>query len=242
MDNTKPSSTPFLVAYVLGALLSVTVAVLATWSDLEAAFYGFDRRGSAPLQNLRCPIFLNSHETGVVSVKISNTTDRKLSPAVRAEFSTRATPISTLDSVELSAGESKKVEWTVGPENVDLERFIFSNVYIFASYPLPDQEGTCGTFVVDLPIPGGVLLTLMVVLGLVGIGSGLFVLNRSRMHSQRLERASRPVTFLTIVIVLAMLVSLAGWWVQAILLLAVTLISILVIANYIFFSMRQVTG
>ena len=241
MDNTKPSLTPFLIAYVLGALLIVTVAVLATWSDLEAAFYGFARRGSNPLQSLRCPIFLNRNETGVVSVKISNTTDRKLSPSVRAEFSTRIAPILTLDSVQLGAGESKTVEWTVGPDNIDLKRFIFANVYIFAAYPLPDQEATCGTFIVDLPLPGSVFLTLIVVLGLVGMGSGLFVLNRSRMESQRLERASRPVTFITVVIVIAMLVSLAGWWVQAILLLAVTLITVFVIVNYVFFSMRQVT-
>ena len=241
MDNPQSSPTPFIVAYVLGALLSLTVAMLATWSDLEAAFYGFDRRGSMPLQNLRCPILLNRNETGVVSVKISNTTDRKLSPAVRAEFSTPAISISTLDSVELGPGESKTVEWTIGPDNIDLKRFIFSNVYIFASYPLPDREAMCGTFVVDLPISGGVLLFLMVLLGLAGMGGGLFMLNRSRPLSNRLEKALRPLTFLTIVIVLALVVSLVGWWVQAVLLLAVTLITTFVTVNYAFFSMRQVT-
>lgn len=241
MDNTKFSPTPFFIAYVLGALLSLTVAVLATWSDLEAAFYGFDRRGSAPLQNLRCPVLLNRNETGIVSVKISNTTDRKLAPAVRAEFSTTITPISSLDSVQLGPGESKTVEWTVGPDNIDLKRFIFSNVYIFASYPLPDREATCGTLVIDLPIRGGVLLFLMILLGLAGMGGGLFMLNRARPLSNRLEKALRPLTFLTVVLVLALVVSLAGWWVQGVLLLAVTLITTIVTVNYAFFSMRQVT-
>jgi hypothetical protein len=228
MDNTKFSPTSFFVAYVLGTLLSLTVAVIATWSDLEASFYGFDRRGSTPLQSLRCPVFLNRNETGTVSVKISNTTDRKLSPAVRAEFSTRAIPILTLDSVEVGPGESKTVQWTIGPDNIDLERFIFTNVYIFASFPLPDRESTCGTFIIDLPIPGSVLLFLMVMLGLVGMGGGLFMLNRSKPRSIQLEKALRPLTFLTVVIALALAVSLAGWWVQAVLLLAVTLITIFV--------------
>lgn len=232
MDNTKFSPTSFFVVYVLGALLSLTVAVIATWSDLEAAFYGFDRRGSTPLQSLRCPVFLNRDETGVVSVKVSNTTDRKLSPAVRAEFSTRTMPILTLDSVEVSPGESKTVQWTIGPDNIDLERFIFSNVYIYASYPLPDRESTCGTFIVDLPIPGSVLLSLMVVLGLAGMGGGLFMLNKLRPQSIQLEKALQPLTFLTAVIVLALAVSLAGWWVQAVLLLAVTLIIIFVIVFF----------
>lgn len=235
MDNPKTSSNRFLVIYVLGALLGLTVAIMATWSDLEAAFYGFDRRASTPLQNLHCPILLNRKETGVVSVNISNTTDRKLSPAVRAEFSSRLTAISTLDSVELAPGESKSLEWTIGPENIDLKRFIFSKVLVFASYPLPDREATCGTFVVDLPIPGGVLLFLMVTLGLAGMGGGWFMLDRSRLQSIQLEKALRPLTFLTVVMVLTLVVSLAGWWVQAVLLLAVTLITIIVTVNFVFF-------
>jgi hypothetical protein len=235
MDNPKSSSNPFLIIYILGALISMTVAVMATWSDLEAAFYGFDRRASTALQNLRCPILLNRNETGVVSVNISNTTDRKLSPAVRADFSSTLTSVSTLDSVELAPGESKTLEWSIGPENIDLKRFIFSKVLIFASYPLPDREATCGTFVVDLPIPGAVLLFLLVALGLAGMGGGWFMLNRSRLQSVQLEKALRPLTFLTIVIVVTLAASLAGWWVQAVLLLAVTLITIIVTFNFAFF-------
>lgn len=238
MDNTKPSFTPFFVAYVLGTTLSVTLAVIATWADLEAAFYGFDRRASTPLPNLHCPIFLNRNETGTVSVKISNTTEHKLSPAVRADFSTPLTPDSTLDSVELAPGESKTMEWTIGPDNIDLKRFIFSKVLVFASYPLPDREAACGTFIIDLPVRGSVLLWLMTLLGLSGMGSGLFVLNRSKPLSIQLERALRPLTFLGGVITVAVLVSLAGWWVQALLLLVVTLITIFVTVNFVFF--RQI--
>jgi hypothetical protein len=241
MDNTTSSTTPFLAAYILGALLSLTVSVIAAWSDMEAAFYGFARRASTPLPKVSCPIFLNRYETGVVSVKISNTTDRKLSPSVKAEFSSKLTPISTLDSVELAPGETKTVTWTIGPENIDLKRFIFSKVLIFASYPLPDRETACGTFIVDLPIPGTVMLTLLIVLGLAGMAVGWYVLTRLRRHSLQMEKALRPLTFLTIVIVLSMVVSLSGGWVQAILLLTVTLITIFVTLNFAIFSMRQVT-
>lgn len=241
MNNTTSSPTPFLAAYVLGAVLSLTVAVTATWSDLEAAFYGFSRRASTPLPNVSCPVFLNRYEKGIVSVKISNTTDRKISPSVKAEFSSTLAPISTLDSVELAPGETKTVKWTVGPDNIDLKRFIFSKVLVFSSYPLPDRETACGTFIVDLPIPGAVVLWLLIVFGLAGMGGGWFVLTRKREQSTRMEKALRPLTFLTIMIVLSMAVSLAGWWVQAILLLTVTLITIFVTLNFALFSIRQVT-
>jgi hypothetical protein len=232
MNNPESSTNRFLLLYIVGALLTLSVAVIATWSDLEAAFYGFDRRGSPPLQTLRCPVLLNSNETGVVSVKVSNPTDRKLSPAIRAEFSTPAIPLASLESVELGPGESKTVDWTIGPENIDLKRFIFSSAYVYASYPLPDREATCGTFVMDLPIPGSVMLYLVILLGLAGMGGSWFMLKRSQMQSNRLEKTLRPLTFLTIVLVLLLAVSLAGWWVQAVLLLTVTVITILVTLLY----------
>ena len=235
MDNTKSSTSSFIVVYILGALLSLTVAVLATWSDLEAAFYGFDRRGSTPLRDLRCPVIMNRNETGIVSVKVSNTTERKLSPAVRAEFSTTTAPILVLESVEVGPGESQTVEWTVGPENIDLTRFIFANVYVFASYPMPDREATCGTFVIGLPIPGSLLLFVMVGLGLAGLGGSLFGLYRSRPWSDRIERLSRPLSFLAIAIAVSLTAALMGWWVQAILLLAVALLTIVVTVGYLLF-------
>ena len=208
MENKKPSSSFFVTVYILGALISVTLAVLATWGDIEAAFYGFDRRASTRLPGLRCPILMNRNETGVVSVRISNTTDRKLSPSVKAEFSARITPTSTLDSIPLEPGESRIVEWTVGPENVDLGRFIFSKVLVFASYPIPDRETTCGAFIIDLPVRGNALVVLMIVLGAAGMGGGLYFLNRSRPLTQRAETALRPLTFLAIIIALALVASL----------------------------------
>jgi len=234
MENTKSSTSSFLVIIVLGGLLSLTLATIATWADLEAAFYGFSRRATTPLQNLRCPILLNRNETGIVSVRISNTTDRKLSPSVRAEFSSRLTEISTLESIELPQGESKTREWVIGPENIDLQRFIFSKVLVFASYPIPDREATCGTFIIDLPIPGSILTWMIIVLGWGGMGGGLLGLNRSKPLSGRLEKSLRPLTFLGILITVTTLVSLFGWWVQAILLLSVTLIAIVIIVSHVF--------
>lgn len=61
------------------------------------------------------------------------------------------------------------------------------------------------------------------------------MLNRLKRQSVRLEKTLPPLTFLTIVIVLALVASLAGWWVQAVLLLTVTLITLFVTVNFAFF-------
>jgi hypothetical protein len=224
----------FFIIYTLGALLTLALAVIATWADLEASFYGFDRRASMPLKGLRCPILMNRNETGVVSITVANTADKPLTPAVRAEFSTRLLPVSNWQSLKLAAGESRKLEWAIGSENIDLERFVFSKVLIYASYPLPDREATCGTFIVDLPVPGNVLLILWIVFGVAGMGGGLYYLNRSSTLSSRELRAVRPIIFLAALMVAVLVVSLAGWWVQAILLLAVTTLLIVITLNYVF--------
>jgi len=237
MDNNKISPNQLLALFFLGALMTLAMAVLAIWPDLEASFYGFNRRASTRLPGLRCPILLDKDETGLVSVKVSNTTERKLSPSVKAEFSSKLLPISTLDSIQIEAGESKTMEWTIGPENVDLDKFIFSKVLVFASYPIPDREATCGTLVIDLPMRGGTMLVLLTVLGVMVMGGALFGLTYSTTLSNRMERAIRPLTFLAILMILTLGVGLAGCWVQGILLLAVTLITMVIAINYVFFRM-----
>ena len=221
--------------FALGVLCSLTLAVLSTWADLEAAFYGFDRRASTPLPGLHCPVLLNRNESGIVSVKISNTSSQKLSPSFRAEFSSPLEPIAALDFVNLNPGESQTRQWTIGPQNIDLGRFIFSKVLVYSTYPIPDRESTCGTFIIDLPIPGNIVVSILLVLGLAGMSGGLIWLWRTQAGDVNVLRALRPLTFLGVLVVVALFISLAGFWLQALLLLAVVLIMLVVTMNFLVF-------
>lgn len=235
MENNRSLVRLFFGAFVLGALFSLTLAVLTTWSNFEAAFYGFSRLGDARLQGLHCPILLNRHETGTVSVKVSNTTTKRLSPSVTAQFSSPLTPISKLELTDLAPGESQTLQWTVGPENIDMNQFIFSHVFIYSSYPMPDRENTCGTFIIDLPIPGNILVILLLTLGLSGMVGSLVWLWRTQASNIDTLRALRPLTFLGVVITAALLVSLAGLWLQGLLFLTVALIMMIVTMNFLVF-------
>lgn len=234
MDKPKSSPNLFFGLYFFGAILTATLAVISTWADLEAAFYGFDRRASTPLRTLNCPVLMNRTETGEVSVRISNALDRPLTASVRAEFSTRLESVATLEIYELAPGEARTVRWTISPENIDLRNFIFSKVLVFGVYPTPDKEASCGTFIVNLPIPGTVVLYLLVILGLGGMVGGLLLLKRSEPLTGRPAKAVLPLTFLGAIITVAMGISLVGWWVLAVLLLAVSLITVVVTMNFVF--------
>jgi hypothetical protein len=54
--------------------------------------------------------------------------------------------------VDLAPRESATLTKKIGAENVDLDRFIFVKALMYAAYPLPDQEATCGVFI--LPMRG----------------------------------------------------------------------------------------
>jgi hypothetical protein len=226
MENNKPKIYLFLAFHIVGALLGLTLTLLATWADLESVYYAYDFRASAQFSGMNCPILMSANETNSFSAKITNTTDKKLSPSIKTEISSRLLPVSSLEFVELEPGESKTLEWTIGPENIDLKYFIFAKVLVYASYPIPNREATCGVFIVDLPTNGTVITWAMVVLSLLGMGSGLYGLNRFQGRTQSGADVPRPIVFLSIVVIAGLITSFMGWWMPGVLIIAVTLLFI----------------
>ena len=231
MENKKPSSILSLLIFAVGVLIGLTIAILATWPDFEASSYDFARNTNTPLNGLICPIILNRNETGKVSLRVSNTTDKLLTPSVKTQISTSDLPISSLESLRLAAGESKKLEWTIGPSNIDLHYFIFAKALVYASYPIPNREATCGTFIVDLPLSGTTFLILMVTLSLACMGSGLYTLNKINQRSERTEMNLRPIYFLAVLVLLAFIVSFIGWWIQSIVAIVIAVLTGIALFN-----------
>jgi len=233
MDTYKSKYNLFLVIFVIGVVSGLTLTVLSTWADLESAYYGFARRAGAGLNGLSCPVLMTSEETNAISLKVTNSTDRKLSPAIRMEISSPATAFLYSDYVELQAGESAMKEWEIGPGNVDLERFIFAKALVYASYPIPDQEGTCGVYIVDLPGKGITLTWALVLLSLLGMGVGLYGLSQDQGPERSGAELARQLLFLAVVVVLGLLTVYMGWWIQGVLVLVIALLFSVIISGLI---------
>jgi len=234
-------TSPILVtlSYVVGVAIGLYLVVVSAWADLESAFYGFSRLADSGLGGFTCPVLMTHNETRTISLNISNKTDSKISPAVRTEISTSLVSQEFLENLELTPGESIKLEWTVGSENIDLERFIFAKVLVFSAHPLPNREATCGIYVVDLPGSGRVILPILVAFSLLGMGWGLYVMNRSGDTNEWVGKHFRGMVFLTIVIIVGMFFSFRGGWVPSILLLAISLLMIIILAGSFFMSERR---
>ncbi len=229
-ENKNEGQLQFPVVVALaGILLGLLLSLLAVWADYESTSYGFPRRAQAPLRGLTCPVFMGRNESATVSLKISNPTDRNLSPGVRTEISTAGEPVSEVEAVPLAPGEHRTLQRTVGPENVDLGMFIFVDALVYSVYPMPDRETTCGILV--LPIANGMYpLILGTLLSILFMAVGTYLLHKRELPARR----SRSLFFLVIATLLALMLGYIGLWLAALLLILVCFFTLLHIAGEFF--------
>jgi len=223
----KQKSTFLYILYSVGVLLGITLSVLAIWADYEATSYGFFRRAQTPFKGLICPIFMTTDETQTVQIRLTNSTGKKISPSIRTEISTKLVIDEKLEFFELDPGESLLVERTIGPENIDLGQFIFVKASIFSSHPLPDQENTCGVFILPMRGNGTVILIITSVISLVSTIISLLLLNKSNTPKKMVY----PFVFIAAAVVLAMTFGFLGLWIQGVLMLVLGILTIFIAFN-----------
>lgn len=231
MENKSNRYNLFLTLFIFGAVSGLLLTALATWADLESAYYGFARRASARLSGFSCPILMTANESNVVSLKVKNTTDGKLSPTIRISTSSPVTAFEFTDNLELAAGESATRQWTIGPENLDLKRFIFANALVYSTYPLPDREMTCGIFVLKLPGSGWIYTALLVLLSLLGMGIGLYGVYQAQGPDKSGVDVARQLMFMAIIVIFGLVTTFMGWWLQGMLTLVVAVLFVLIAAG-----------
>jgi hypothetical protein len=222
MQKQKPIF--HLILYVIGILLGVTLALLSAWADYESTSYGFLRRAQTPFKGLLCPIFMTRDETQTIKIRLTNSTEKKISPSIRTEISTRMTADSRLDFFELAPGEALQMERSIGPENIDLGQFIFVKAAVFSAHPVPDQENTCGVFILPMRGNGTIILIVATLLSLLLSAGGLFLLRQDGQP----EKILRPLLFIASVMTLAMALAFLGAWIPATLMIVLAVLTIFI--------------
>jgi hypothetical protein len=236
MKSNQPSLLFDFTSYVIGVLVGLFLILIAAWADMESTSYGFARLANAGLRGLSCPVLMTRDETRMISLSVSNKTDGRISPSIKTQISTSLLPEQFLENIELAPGRSKRLEWAVGPENIDLGSFIFAKVLLFSAYPLPSQEATCGIFVIDLPGNGQVILPVLLMLSLLGMAWGLHRINRFRALNKWATKYFGSMAFLALMIVLGLVIGFIGSWVPAVLVLVVALLISVILLSSLFLS------
>lgn len=236
MNKKIPTLIAYL-SYTAGLLVGLYLVVVVAWADMESAFYGFSRLANAGLSGLNCPPLMTREEVSSISLRVSNTADNPISPAVRVEISTPLLLQEHNEKLRLAPGESQKLEFPVGPENIDLRRFIFAKALVFSAFPRPNQEATCGIYIINLPGSGMVILIVMIALSLLGMGWGLYGMRRSAASDEWAQKhVVRPMTFLAVIVVLGFVTSSTGRWVPSVLLLAVAVLMVFILLGTLVMS------
>lgn len=232
MTNHKKTLRNLAVfIFSVGILFGMTLAGVATWTDLEANFYNLEKVADESLTTLRCPVLMTVTETGTITATFSNPSDLPVAPRMRAYISNPG-PLRTIETtISLAPGETKQVHWAVTSEDVDYGDLILIKVLAFSYYKSPIREGTCGILVLSLPhLTGNQIFASTLAFSLLGmlIGVGLWVAN-SRPLKGRMLDATHAMIGLTAVVLVDMVISFRGAWLFGVLLFLVAVLLIAVI-------------
>ena len=218
--------------YILAVITGLFLIVISTWGDMEADSYGFPRRASASLSGLDCPILLTRNELGAISLSVSNPTDQPLHPSARTEISAPFEPEVFVESIDLNPGEEKTLEWSLKPQNIVLGNFVLAHVQVYASYPIPNREKSCGILILDLPGSGRVIVTALAAFTVIGLGWGLFSMKKSDLPGKRGSSTWNAILFLSALLFMGLVLSFMGSWVPSLGVLVLSvLISILLLST-----------
>jgi len=230
MSNHKKTIRNLAIFFFsVGVLLGMFLAGAATWTDLEATFYGFGKVADNPLTTLRCPVLMMATETGIIRATLSNNSELPVDARVRVYVSNPG-PIRIIETItSLAPGEIKMLEWTVTSEDVDFGNLILLKVLAFAYYKAPVREEWCGILVLNLPhLSGNQVFTSALGLSLAGllIGIALWVIGGRPLTGKTLF-AFRAMVWLAAFVLADMVFSFMGLWLFGLVLFVVAVLLIL---------------
>lgn len=210
------------------------------WAESEA-------RVSSPFNadsdlGMQCPLILSPAEKGVVTAEIVNLTGEAVKPIFRVEISHGRVPRQIQQTFELGSLKSEHMEWTVDSSDVIFERVILVNAQQSRYKSNPSRSGSCGILVFSLFGLTGIQsfgLVLVVSLLLMFAGGVLWLKDR-----RPLDKFSKEVfqinSVLFVVIVLALLSTLARWWGMALFFDALALLVMgVIITEFVLFSQKH---
>jgi hypothetical protein len=237
MENRKKISIILsLILYAAGVLIGIIFFAFTVWSDYEAAMFDASLGGDKRFSSLRCPILINSEETGYVSVTVENQTDQPTERTIHISksggFVTRV--LKETQRIPLAPREERLIEWPVTQADAAWGHFILNRAFLVRRHPLPSLTGSCGILTANLGIfTGNQVVTIIFItsLALMGFGWGWWlVLNRPLEEQQRV--VAQSMGWLAGVVLAGMIAGVLGWWVVgAILLLAAVLLVVVILGG-----------
>ncbi len=216
--------------FILGLLLTTTMAFVIFLPDMEASLFDAGTSASADesLRSLSCPYIITAGETVNLRAKFTNPEDRDISFIVRSRISQGLVTLMRQDSqvVEIAAGDTLELSWPVTADDAAFGRLILARVLATRSAAFPARENSCGILLVNVTGVTGqqiVILGLVVSLLAMGGGAGLW-LRQTRPLTGRMQSIAQAFGALGAVILGSLVAGLLNWWLVGLLLLILAIL------------------
>jgi len=225
-----------VILYITGILAGSALAALSAWGDIEASTFDAALQTDETLSKLDCPVFIGKEEQRVIVAEIVNTTDRDVSPVVRARITQGYVTLvrEHRGKVDIPQGESARIEWDISAEDAAYRQLILARVYQFSNYSLPSRQATCGVVVVPVPgLTGQQFYLLLFGSGLVLSAVGLFLWIPNRdSEADPGGRKLRAYIYLAAYLLAVSLLNLLGNWLVSVLLVVLAFLSLIAVTSF----------
>jgi len=241
---SKSKQTAGYILYALGALIAFLLLTLSVWGDVEASSFEGLIHADRRLGTLRCPVLITEGETGLISARIVNTTDRDVAPNVQARWTQGyASIIQELrQKIEIPVGEARTFEFEISQDDAAYRRLILARVYQFSSFSLPSRSSSCGVVLLPLSGPTGQQIFIAsFILSVILMAIGLLLLRPAdRLAHQRQDASGKRIrtsfgslVYLGAYFLAGTLLSLIGNWLLSIGLILLAAVSIIGVVSYL---------
>jgi hypothetical protein len=195
-----------IMIFMIGAVIGFLFFLGVFLQDTESIIFSASVSGDDTLRTLNCPELLVGDQTGVVTARVVNNTEKTLFRRVRTYISEGFLLYSQEynEALYLEPGQSKTFSWSVSPKNAAWGYVILVKVYVFPQDIYPSYVGTCGITTVDLPYVSGwqvIALFWVVSLSLMVIGYIKYLrANQPLVRARRKLAVNMRVIAITIVL------------------------------------------
>jgi hypothetical protein len=235
--KTKLMRTMGTIFFSIGILAGMVMFILMNWAYFEAYFYfGYIPPADESITTLRCPLLMTTADSGVVTIRLANNSDRDISPAIRTEISYYGAARSEKTNYPVAAGETRTLSWAVTSDDMVFGHLIMARITIPRTYTLPSRQNTCGTIVVSLPWLTGIELFafwLALILVCLAVGWGLWLAGNRPLQADGMITLLAMAIF-TVLVLLGIAAGCIGWWGVGLVCTAVSVLLLFaVVGNFI---------
>jgi len=227
-NNNKFTQVLGTLIFSVGVIAGLFLLIMMVWGDLEASLFSRGLEADKSLTSLHCPVFISPQETGLVTAKLNNPTDKDWERYVRVNISEGFVTLTRefKTNIPIKAGSSQRVQWEVYPEDAAYDRIIFFRAYVNAKYPYPSLGSSCGILLLDWWGLTGMQILVGMVAAFLGLTAlGFFLLKISTpLSDESAWHAINAMVALAVIVILGLIISYLSAWVVGLLLLAAALL------------------